>query len=182
MTEYDQQAEQDAFLSWKPELGFRETVRADMQANAGNPKGKVIVFLFRLSSYLRRGPKTLYYLSIPYIIWYRLYVEWSLGVELPPLTRVGAGLTVHHGQGLVVNNRAIIGKNCTLRHGVTIGNKTDTDIYGCPVIGDGVNIGAGAIILGRIKIGDGATIGAASVITKDVEERATMVGNPGVKL
>ena len=179
MTDAEKQAELEAFLSWKPELSLRDTLKLDMQANVGNPKGKLIVFLFRLSSYLRRGNQFLYYLCIPYVIWYRLYVEWSLGVEIPPMTRVGPGLSIHHGQGLVINNRAIIGRNCTLRHGVTIGNKNGEDVYGCPVIGDNVKVGTGAIIIGRISLGNGVAVGAGTIVLKDVAEGGVIVGNPG---
>jgi len=179
MSEQQIDKELDEFLAWKPKLGLRETLRYDMQANNGNPKGKLIVFLFRMSSYIRRGNKFIYYICIPYIIWYRLYVEWSLGVEIPPLTRIGSGLTVYHGQGLVINNRTIIGENCTLRHNVTLGNKNKDDIYGCPILEDGVEVGASAVILGRIKIGRGAVIGSSAVVIKNVTAGDVIVGNPG---
>ena len=139
-------------------------------------KGKLVVKAFRIAYRLRTGNQLVRILGLPYLICYRVFIEWFMGVEIPPLTRVGAGLAVHHGQGLVINNKSVIGSGCTLRHGVTIGSKGDDDA--CPVLKDGVDVGANAIILGRVTIGEGAIIGAGAVVTKDVVAGAVMVGNP----
>ena len=71
-------------------------------------------------------------------------------------------------------------RGCTLRQSTTIGNKTlaDGSESGCPVLGDGVDVGANAVILGAIQIGEGAVIGAGSVVVKDVPAGAVMAGNP----
>lgn len=152
----------------------------DWDANCGNPKGRIILVLFRLANALKRGPRLWLPATVIYGIFYRLFVEWILGVELPWKTRVGSGLRLDHGQGLVVNDHAIIGKNCHLRHATTIGNKEHPDgtYSGSPVIGDSVKIGAHVVILGAVKVGDNAVIGAGSVVTKDVPSGATVVGNP----
>lgn len=139
-------------------------------------KGRLVVKSFRIAHGLRTGNKVVQVFAVPYLICYRVFIEWFMGVEIPPLTRIGRGLAVHHGQGLVINNKSIIGNGCTLRHGVTIGNKGADDA--CPTLEDGVDVGAHAIILGAITIGRGAVIGAGSVVTKDVPKGAVMVGNP----
>lgn len=134
-----------------------------------DPKGRAIVFWYGISSRLRR--RTGVSARVLYLIiggLYKFITEWILGVELPASTRVGSGLVIHHGTGLVVNPNSIIGNNVVLRHAVTIGNRGTSDA--CPVIGDNVEIGAGAMILGPITIGHGASIGAMSLVLTDVPD------------
>ena len=152
----------------------------DWDANWSNPKGRLVLAMFRLASALKRGPRVLLPLTVLYGIFYRVVVEWILTVELPWKTQVGSGLRLDHGQGLVVNDQTVIGKNCLLRHATTIGNKENPDgsYSGSPVIGDGVKIGAHVVILGEIKVGDGAVIGAGTIVTKDVPAGAVVAGNP----
>jgi putative colanic acid biosynthesis acetyltransferase WcaB len=118
--------------------------------------------------------------SIPLVVAYRFLTEFALGIELRPKTTIGAGLTIYHGTGLVVNDHARLGKNVTLRNGVTIGHKVPSG--GSPVIGDGVEIGASALIIGDITIGDGAIIGAGSVVVKSVAPFTSVAGNPARKI
>lgn len=152
----------------------------DWDANRANPKGRLIMVLFRLASALKHGPGFLLPLTVVYGIFYRVFVEWFLCVELPWKTQIGSGLRLDHGQGLVVNDHTVIGKNCHLRHAITIGNKqrADGSYTGSPVIGDCVDVGAQVVILGELNVGDHAVIGAGSVVTKDVPAGAVMVGNP----
>lgn len=97
--------------------------------------------------------------------------------DIPPATKIGEGTAfVHNGLGCVVNECAVIGKNCKILQNVTIGGRGEEG--GAPVIGDNVLIGAGACILGMIKIGDGAKIGANAVVVKDVPKNATAIGIP----
>jgi len=139
-------------------------------------KGRLVVKSYRLAHTVRTGNIGVQVLGLPYLVFYRLFIEWFMGIEIPPLVKIGQGLALHHGQGLVINNKAVIGAGCTLRHGVTIGNK---GVEGkCPVLEDGVDVGANAIIVGDITIGKGAVIGAGAVVTKDVPAGAVMVGNP----
>jgi putative colanic acid biosynthesis acetyltransferase WcaB len=152
----------------------------DWDANQGNPKARVILLAFRLAGACRRLPKPWLYLTLPYLIAYRIGVEWILGVELPWKLQVGPGLKLFHGTGLVVNDRAVLGRDVILRHCTTIGVK-ETQALGqgaAPVIGDGVDIGSNVVILGAIRVGSGARIGAGSVVVRDVPAGATVVGNP----
>lgn len=80
----------------------------------------------------------------------------------------------HNGLGTVINENAIVGKNVLIQHHVTIG----ANDKGIPHIGEGVKIGAYAIILGNIEVGENAVIGASAVVTKSVPAGATVVGNP----
>ena len=99
-----------------------------------------------------------------------------MGVEIPAKTKIGVGLQIWHGVGLIINVKVVIGNDCTLRHTTTIGNKFAGG--GSPVIGDNVDIGAHTIIIGDIKIGNNVTIGAGSIITKSIPENSIVYGNP----
>src|SRR5687768_5780843 len=94
----------------------------DMRANARNPKGMLVMVLFRIAHLLRLNIFT-FVLFIPYFILYRLLVEWLLCIELPWKTRIGAGFRVDHGQALVINDNTVFGRDCTVRNSTTIGNK-----------------------------------------------------------
>lgn len=158
-------------------MSFWDLVRADRRANPRDPKSQVVLFWFRASQRLARSPRRFdRLLSLPLVLAYRSITELVLGIELRPKTEVGPGLALFHGFGLVVNDHAVIGANVTLRNGVTIGHKEPGGK--CPRVGNNVQIGAGAILLGDITIGDGAIIGAGSVVTKPVPPAATVVGNP----
>lgn len=108
---------------------------------------------------------------------YKFVTEYVLGSEIHWRAEIGPGLRIYHGYGLVVHSNAKIGANCTLRQGVTLGSK-DEDGIETPIIGNDVNIGASALIIGSLSIGDGAKIGAGAVIVSDVPAMASAVGNP----
>jgi serine O-acetyltransferase len=99
------------------------------------------------------------------------------GIDLPCEARVGRRLRIEHFGGIVVSGDAAIGDDVVLRNGVTIGLRR-TGERGAPEIGNGVDIGAGAKLLGPIRIGDGAVIGANAVVLCDVPAGALAVGIP----
>ncbi len=106
---------------------------------------------------------------------YRI-VETLTGISMPKSVPLGGGCRIHHFGGIVIHDEAQIGERCTLRHGVTIGNRRDDGPV--PVIEDDVEIGAYAQILGGIRIGRGAKVGAMSVVLRDVPAGASAVGIP----
>ena len=164
----------------KTELNFFSYLFQDYKANPKNIKARLALFLFRLAQLCRRAQKPVLIFLVPYLIFYRLFVEWILGVELPWNTKVGTGLKLFHGQGLVVNDHSIIGNGCTLRHSTTIGHKELSDgiFSASPTIGNNVDIGSNTAIIGDINIGDNVIIGAGSVVVKDLESNAIYAGNP----
>jgi serine acetyltransferase len=152
----------------------------DWVANKGNPKTQLFLLSFRFTQLLRHAPRPLFVLGLPYLVLHKFFYEWLCGIDLPLTTNVGRNLRIFHGVGLVVNGRAVIGCNVVLRHGVTIGVK-ETNEFGvgaAPVLGDFVDVGAGAIILGGVCIGKDARIGAGAVVVKDVPDGGVVVGNP----
>ncbi|MCB9180054.1 MAG: DapH/DapD/GlmU-related protein [Flavobacteriales bacterium] len=151
----------------------------DWSANRGNPKGRIVMVLFRTAHLLRLNLVT-FVLFLPYFILYRLLVEWFLCIELPWKTRIGAGFRIDHGQALIVNDNAVFGAGCTVRNSTTIGNRKlkDGTYSASPRFGDRVDIGANAVIIGPLVIGDDAAIGAGAVVVKDVPAGHVAVGNP----
>ena len=99
------------------------------------------------------------------------------GIDLPCEASVGSRLKFEHFGGIIVSGDAVIGDDVIIRNGVTIGLKR-TNEPGAPVIGNRVDIGAGAKLLGRIRVGDGAVIGANAVVLRDVPAGALAVGIP----
>ena len=110
-----------------------------------------------------------------YWLAYRI-VETLTGISLPKAVALGPGCRIHHFGGIVIHDDARIGANCTLRHGVTIGDRRPGGP--APVIEDDVEIGAYAQILGDVRVGRGAKIGAMAVVLEDVPPGASAVGNP----
>jgi serine acetyltransferase len=157
-------------------------LQADYRANRGYPKGLLLVLSYRLTSaVIPRGdslPSKIarLVLQLPYVV----FIEWGLGFDLPPTTRVGPGLQVFHGQCVVVHPRCVLGSNVSLRHGCTLGTATHDPHYeaAAPLIGNGVFLGAGCTVLGGIVVGEGAIIGAGAVVTRDVPAGAVAVGVP----
>ncbi|HRH39960.1 MAG TPA: DapH/DapD/GlmU-related protein [Flavobacteriales bacterium] len=151
----------------------------DWSANGGNPKGRLVLLLFRTAHLLRQNV-IVAILFFWYFILYRVGVEWFLGIELPWKTHIGPGFRVDHGQALVVNDGTVFGANCTVRNSTTIGNKRmkDGSYSRAPIFGDRVDVGANAIIIGPITIGNDVAIGAGAVVLKDVPANSVAVGNP----
>ncbi|HGY1165678.1 TPA: colanic acid biosynthesis acetyltransferase WcaB [Citrobacter braakii] len=113
--------------------------------------------------------------AAPILVMYRLITECVFGYEIQAAATIGRRFTIHHGYGVVINKHVVAGDDFTLRHGVTIGNVGAKDMA-CPVIGNGVELGANVILLGAITIGHNVTIGAGSVVLDDVPDDALVVG------
>src|SRR5271163_4756102 len=101
------------------------------------------------------------------------------GIEIHPSARIGEGLFIDHGVGVVIGETAEIGNDVTLYQGVTLGGTGFAGGKRHPTVQDNVTIGSGAKLLGPITIGHGAKIGANSVVITDVPPNSTVVGNPG---
>lgn len=99
------------------------------------------------------------------------------GIDIVPQAEIGGGCYIPHGVGLVVGGATVMGEDCTLLQGVTLG-EARFDSAACPRIGDRVTVGAGAKILGAVVIGDDAFIGAGAVVLDDVPSGHTAIGVP----
>ena len=134
-------------------------------------------FWFRIGQYLRSKSilvKPLYYVA-RYI--QRIYMV-RFGFEVSPETIVGSGLYIGHIGGITISRFAVIGRNCNISQGVTIGATQRGEKAGAPIIGDNVYIGPGARVIGKITIGNNVAIGANAVVSKDLPDYAIAVGIP----
>lgn len=151
----------------------------DWNANKYSVKGRVIMFLFRLFSALNRLKYVRIFL-FPLIFFYRVLVEWMIGIEINLNAKVGRNFMIFHGQSTVINATTVIGENCLIRNSVTIGSKmlADGTNTKAATIGNNVEIGSNSVIIGDITIGDNVVIGAGSVVIKDVPSNCIVAGNP----
>lgn len=101
------------------------------------------------------------------------------GIEIHPGAQIGKGLFIDHGNGVIIGETTIIGDNCTLYQGVTLGGTGKEQGKRHPTIGNNVMISAGAKVLGSFKIGDNSKIGSGSVVLQEVPPNSTVVGVPG---
>lgn len=104
-------------------------------------------------------------------------VETLTGIGLPKAATIGAGLRIWHFGGIFIHPNVVMGRNCTLRQGVTLGDRGDNG--GAPVVGDGVDFGSCAHAIGPVSIGSNVKVGAMAVVVSDVPPGCTVVGNPG---
>ena len=105
--------------------------------------------------------------------------RWLTGIEIHPGAVIGRRFFIDHGMGVVIGETTIIGDDCTLYHGVTLGGTSWNKGKRHPTLKNGVVVGAGAKILGPIEIGENARVGSNSVVIKPVPDGATVVGIPG---
>src|SRR5690242_8180246 len=101
------------------------------------------------------------------------------GIEIHPAAKIGRGLFIDHGMGVVIGETAELGDDVTLYQGVTLGGTGFATGKRHPTVQDNVTIGSGAKLLGPITVGHGSKIGANSVVIHDVPANSTVVGNPG---
>jgi serine acetyltransferase len=136
------------------------------------------MFLYRVGRVSRSAPAYLKPIAYAYLVFYKIVTDIFIVVDIPLGCEIGPGAKIFHGFGLVIHANTRIGSHVILHHGTTIGMKSTFGKPLAPVIGDFVDIGASAVILGDISIGDHAVIGAGAVVVDDVPERAVVVGNP----
>jgi serine O-acetyltransferase len=130
---------------------------------------------YRLSRWLKlRCPRFLY-LPLRFFI---LLLSFSSEKELPSTCLIGSGLRILHGGSVVLNSKTVIGENCTLSQGVTIGITLKGRHPGAPFIGDRVYIAPNAVIIGAIKVGNDVAIGANALVNSDVPDGACVGGVP----
>ncbi|HMV46449.1 MAG TPA: DapH/DapD/GlmU-related protein [Blastocatellia bacterium] len=111
------------------------------------------------------------------VVWQKL-IEIAAGICLPYTAQIGAGLYIGHFGHIILNSGVVIGSECNLSQGVTIGVSGRGARRGVPVIGDRVYFGANATVAGKIRVGNDAVIGANSLVTSDVPDGCTVLGVP----
>lgn len=142
--------------------------------------GVKYTFYLRLCRYLKtQRPRWVCWL--PYLIAMRMltHYKYKFGCLIPHATLIGRGLYLGHVRDIIINDQAVIGENCNISQGVTIGQANRGPRRGTPIIGRNVYIGPGAKIVGAVRVGDDVAIGANCVVTDDVPDHAVVVGIPG---
>ncbi len=109
-------------------------------------------------------------------------VSTEFGVDIHPAAKIGHGILMDHGTGVVIGETAVVGNNVSILQSVTLGGTGKEEGDRHPKVGDGVLISAGAKILGNINIGNGVKIGAGSVVLQDVKAHTTVVGVPAKEI
>lgn len=107
------------------------------------------------------------------------FARFLTGIEIHPGARIGTGLFIDHGSGVVIGETSVIGDNVTLYQGVTLGGTGKESGKRHPTLGNNIVVGSGAKVLGNITIGHSSYIGANAVVLKDVPANSTVVGVPG---
>ena len=155
----DWSREQKSFFSWCPSRSLLASLRAYQKwSMSANP----FAFIFKKIAVVR-------------------HVFWSIltGADIPLNCKIGGGLLIPHPHGIVIHPDAVIGQNCLIFQQVTLGTRNDSFP---PTVGEHVDIGAGAKILGPVNIGSNAKIGANAVVLTSVPEGKTAVGIPAVMI
>lgn len=149
-------------------------------------RSKIIIFLYRLSSvFFSHKKNPLKYLFLIFVLFYYFIVEFIWGVEIKPKTQIGWGIKIFHPMGIIINPGSILGRDVVLRHGVTIGNKYNKKTgqeTKCPIIGDNVEFGAYACVIGGIRVGEDSIIGAMCYVDFDVEPSSVISSHRGIIL
>ncbi|MBT3137231.1 serine acetyltransferase [Alteromonas sp. ALT199] len=163
---------ESSFKNFKSDLARAGGLRALLREQSIYP-----IAWYRFGRFLMsiKNPKIRRFVLIPYYFLFR-FIELIFGISLPPEAQIGGGLRIWHFGQIFINSETIIGEDCTLRQNVTIGSKVADGP--APVIGNNVDIGAGAMLIGEINIEDNCRIGAMSLINKNVPCNSIAYGIP----
>lgn len=143
-------------------------------------QGLWALFQFRLASaiYHAAMPSILKRPFLLAMVFWQKLIEIMTGICLPYTAQIGAGLYIGHFGHIILNSGVVMGSDCNLSQGVTVGVSGRGDRRGVPVIGDRVYFGANATVAGKILVGSDVVIGANSLVTADVPDGCTVVGVP----
>ncbi len=159
-----------------------ENIRQDLHAHGGNwaAQGFWALVVYRFGRWRYRVKPALLrkFLSLVYKFWFKC-TQIVTGIEFPCEVEIGRNFVIDHFGGIVVSGYAKFGDNCRIRNGVVVGLQR-VDQPCAPVIGNNVDIGAGAKVLGSITIGNNVVIGANAVVIRDVPDNCIAAGVPAV--
>jgi serine O-acetyltransferase len=159
-----------------------ENIRQDLRAHGGDwgAQGFWVLVVYRFGRWRYRVRPSLLrkFFSLIYKIWFK-FTQIVTGIELPCEVEIGSNFIIDHFGGIVISGYAKFGDNCRIRNGVVVGLQRVDDPC-APVIGNNVDIGTGAKVLGPIKIGNNVVIGANAVVIRDVPDNCIAAGVPAV--
>jgi serine O-acetyltransferase len=160
---------------------IREDVRAVLERDPA-ARGAVEAFLLYPSVHAllwHRAANFLYRHKLKFLArWISQTARFCTGIEIHPAAKIGRGLFIDHGMGVVIGETTVIGDNCTLYQGVTLGGTGKDTGKRHPTLGNNVMVGSGAKVLGPFKVGDNSKIAAGAVVLCEVPPNSTCVGVP----
>lgn len=147
-------------------------------------QGLWALLVYRISNKIFRSklPKLLKYILLLFAVINQKIIEILTGISIPYTAQIGKRFYIGHPGQIILNGRTVIGENCNISQGVTIGVSGRGVKRGVPIIGNNVYMGANAVIVGKIRIGDGVVVGANSLVVSDVEDNVTVLGVPAKKI
>lgn len=164
---------------------LKEFLKADLYRYSKNTNTKnFLYYFFKVPSYnytvyLRyasiRKRKSILGLILRYIVKRKMI---KYGIQIPSETKIGPGFRIGHFGNIVVNKESVIGANCSISQGVTLGQTNRGSRKGAPSLGDRVWVGANAVIVGKITVGNDVLIAPNAYVNKDVPANSVVIGNP----
>jgi len=147
-------------------------------------QGLWALFVYRASNavYRSKWPKIIKKILLVFGIMWQKWIEIITGISLPYAASIGSGFYIGHFGNIIINASAVIGNNCNISQGVTIGVSGKSMKRGVPVIGNNVYIGSNSVIAGKITVGDNVVVGANTFVNKDIEPNVTVLGVPAKKI
>jgi len=166
-------------------MNLNNKIKADLFRYTGTSTLKALLKAwrsptFRFLFFFRMVTSSKKY-SFKWILSFPFYRRHFLkyGLQIPTSVKIGKGLLLPHFGGIVINSGSVIGENCNILQGVTLGNINTGKNKGAPIIGNEVYIGPGAIIVGGIKVGEDVLIAGNAFVNFDVPPHSIVIGNPG---
>jgi serine O-acetyltransferase len=154
-----------------------EDLRAQREGLLGLGFWALLVYRFGHARFVIRNKIIRAPWTIVYMILHKL-IEIFCGICIGSTATIGRRLCIEHSGCICIHGRAVIGDDCMIRQGVTLGNIGYDDLLGAPTLGNRVQIGAGAKVVGRVKIGNDVTVGPNAVVISDVPDNVVVFGIP----
>lgn len=147
-------------------------------------QGLWALFVYRFFNFIYNSklPSFLKKIILLFGVFFQKIIEILTGISIPYSASIGKSFYIGHFGGIVINSKAIIGNNCNISQGVTIGVSGRGDNRGVPIIGNNVYIGVNAVVAGKVIIADNVVIGANSLVVRSVPRNSTVAGVPAVKI
>ncbi|MEL1240167.1 serine O-acetyltransferase [Flavobacterium flavipallidum] len=141
------------------------------------------VFQYRIAHFvsLLKFPVVKDILGVLCLIWQKC-IEILTGICIPASAKIGHSFYIGHFGGIIINANVVIGNNCNISQGVTIGVSGLNENRGVPTIGNNVYLGANCVVAGNISVGSNVVVSACSLVTRDVEPNSVVSGVPAVKI
>ncbi|WP_317045917.1 serine O-acetyltransferase [Polaribacter aquimarinus] len=143
-------------------------------------QGLWAICVYRISNFIYKSnlPKLIKKPLLLISILFQKWIEIITGISIPYSASIGKSFYIGHFGGIIINAKSVIGDNCNISQGVTIGVSGRGDKRGIPIIKNNVYIGANAVVAGKIEIGNNCVVAANSLVINSIEDNSTVIGVP----